>query len=156
MWHRRRRVVVLFLAPYLGLWLGFGMFALLTLAWLRRALDVGGPTLLVGTLLAAGAWELTPMKRRALRACRLFHPLPPQGLAADAASVGAGLRYGCRSLTGCWALMLPMGIAGPGGSLLMAFLTAVIAAQKVLARGTRLGRPACVALLGAAAAVLAT
>jgi predicted metal-binding membrane protein len=155
MWHRRRRVVALFLAPYLGLWLGFGIVALASVGWLRRALDVGSLTLLIVVLVAAAAWELTPMKRRSLRACHLFAPLPPRGLTADAACVTAGLRYGCRSLAGCWALMLTMAVAGPRGLLLMAFLTVVIAAQKVLVRGTRLGRPASVALLGAAAAVLA-
>lgn len=155
MWHRRQRVVALFVAPYLALWLVFGILALLIVDWGRGVLDVGRPTLLIVVLVAAAAWELTPLKRRSLRAGHLVGPLPPQGHKADAACVGAALRYGCWSLAGCWALMLAMAVAGHAGLLLMALLTVVIGAEKVLVRGTRLGRPASVTLLGAAVAVLA-
>jgi predicted metal-binding membrane protein len=155
MWHRRQRVVALFLASYLGVWLGFGIVALASVAWVRGLLDVSRPTLLVPVLVAAAAWELTPMKRRALRACHLVEPLPPQGLRADAACLGAGVRYGCRSLAGCWALMLAMAVAGHEGLLLMALLTVVIGAQKVLVRGAQLARPSSIALVGAAALLAA-
>jgi predicted metal-binding membrane protein len=155
MWHRRRRVVALFLAPYLAVWVAFALVALAGIAWLRRIVDVRDLALLVVVLIAAAVWELTPVKRRSLRACRLFEPLPPQGRAADAACAGAGLRYAARSLAASWVLMLVMAVAGPGGLLLMAMLTVVIAAQEVLTRGTRLGRPAAAALVAAAVAVVA-
>jgi predicted metal-binding membrane protein len=155
MWHRRQRMVALFVAPYLGVWLLFGIVALAIVDWSRGVLEVGRPTLLVVALVAAAVWELTPLKRRSLRAGHLVEPLPPQGLRADAAAVGAALRYGYWSLAGCGALMLAMAVAGGEAILLMALLTGVIAAEKVLVRGARLGRPASVALLAAALAVLA-
>jgi predicted metal-binding membrane protein len=154
MWRRRQRVVALFVAPYLGLWLVFGILALAIVDWGRGVLEAGRPTLLVVALVAAAAWELTPLKRRSLRAGHLLAPHPPRGLRADAAAAGAALRYGYWSLAGCWALMLAMAVAGPEGLLLMVLLAVVIAAEKVLVRGARLGRPASVALLGAAVAVL--
>lgn len=154
MWRRRQRVVTLFVAPYLGLWLVFGILALAIVDWSRGVLEVSRPTLLVVALVAAAAWELTPLKRRSLRAGHIVSPLPPRGPKADAAAVGAALRYGYWSLAACWALMLAMAVAGAEGLLLMALLAVVIAAEKVLVRGTRLGRPAAVALLGAALAVL--
>jgi predicted metal-binding membrane protein len=154
MWRRRQRVVALFVAPYLALWLVFGILTLAIVDWSRGVLELGRPTLLAVALVAAAAWELTPLKRRSLRAGHLVAPLPPQGLRADAAAAGAALRYGYWSLAGCWALMLAMAVAGAEGLLLMALLAVVIAAQKVLVRGARLGLPASAALLGAALVVL--
>jgi predicted metal-binding membrane protein len=150
LWHRRHRVVALFLASYLGLWLVFGLVAV---AIVGRA-ATGGIALAVALLIAAG-WELTPWKRRSLRAGHLFPALPHRALRADLACLRAGLRYGLWSLVGCWPLMLAMAIAGSGALLVMVLLTFVIAAREVLVRGTRLGRPAAAALFAAAVVVMA-
>jgi predicted metal-binding membrane protein len=144
LWRRRRRAVALFVVAYLGLWSAFGVLALLALG------GVDGAIPLAIALALAAAWELTPWKRRSLRACRLVGPLPPRGAKADAACIGAGLRYGSRCLAGCWALMLAMAIAGQASLLLMALLTVVVVAQKLTPRGVRLARPASAVLLGAA------
>lgn len=148
LWRRRRRAVALFVVAYLGVWSAFGMFALLAVG------GVDGALVLAIVLAVAAAWELTPWKRRSLRACRLIDPLPPRGPKADAACVGAGLRYGARCVAGCWALMLAMAVAGHTSLLLMALLTVLVTAEKLVPRGARLGRPASVVLLAAAVTVL--
>jgi predicted metal-binding membrane protein len=148
LWRRRRRAVTLFVVAYLGVWGAFGVLALLAVNGAQ------GPILLAGVLAAAAAWELTPWKRRSLRACRLIGPLPPRGPRADAACVRAGLSYGGRCVAGCWALMLAMAVAGHTSLLLMALLTVLVTAEKLVPRGGRLGRPASAVLLGAAVTVL--
>jgi predicted metal-binding membrane protein len=151
-WNRRQRNVGLFLAAYLAVWAAAGLVAVPAAGWAPGALGVGAPTLLPGALAVAAAWELTRGKRRALRACRLVPPLPPYGPRADRACLAAGLRYGRRCVVACWALMAAMAIAGHAHLALMALLTAVVAAQRLHARGPRLARPIALLLVTAAIA----
>jgi predicted metal-binding membrane protein len=154
-WNRRQRNVGLFLTAYLTVWAATGLVAVPAAGWAPEALGVGAPTLLPGALAVAAAWELTRGKRRALRACRLVPPLPPYGSRADWACLAAGLRYGRRCVVACWALMAAMAIAGHAHLALMALLTAVVAAQRLHARGPRLARPIALTLVTAAIAATA-
>lgn len=156
LWNRRQRAAAIFLASYLAVWSAFGLVALAAVAWVSRDLHASGTTLLAAALVAAAAWQLTPWKRRALRACHVRPPLPPSGLKADAACGGAALAYGGRCLVGCWALMLAMAVVGHASPLLMVFITVIVVAERVTARGTRLGAPTSIALLGAAVLVVTT
>jgi predicted metal-binding membrane protein len=140
MWSRRQRTTALFLGSYLCVWIGFGVVAIGVAA-----------TASVGLLLArAAAWELTTWKWRSVRRCHLIEALPPRGSRADAACARAGLRYGSRCLASCWPLMLAMAAAGHQAVALMAMLTVIVAAEKIVIRSARLRAPAAAALAGAA------
>ncbi|HEX6582899.1 MAG TPA: DUF2182 domain-containing protein [Thermoleophilaceae bacterium] len=144
MWHRRQRTIALFLGSYVCLWIAFGVVA------------IGlAPAASVGVLLVlAAAWELTPWKWRAVRRCHLIETLPPRGARADAACARAGLRYGWRCTVSCWPPMLAMAAAGHQAVALMALLTVVVAAEKIVVRSARLRAPAAAALGAAALLVL--
>ena len=146
MWSRRQRTIAVFLGSYLAVWTCFGALAL-----------AGLPLLGAGTgilLASAAAWELSPWKWRALRRCHLVEPLPPRGARADAACVRAGLRYGGRCVVSCWPLMLAMAAAGHLALALMALVTIVATAEKLVVRSARLRAPAAALLAGAAVVTL--
>ena len=103
----------------------------------------------------AVAWELSPQKWRAVRRCHLVEALPPRGLQADGACGRAGLRYGWRCMVACWPLMLAMAAAGHQALALMALLTAIVAAEKIMVRSARLRVPLAGVLAAAALVALA-
>lgn len=140
MWPRRQRTIALFLGSYVCVWIAFGVVAVAVAAEAS-----------VGVLLAlAAAWELSAWKWRAVRRCHLIEALPPRGASADAACARAGLRYGWRCVVSCWPLMLAMAAAGHQAIALMALLTVVVAAEKIVVRSARLRGPAAALLAGAA------
>ena len=65
LWRRRGRTVALFLGGYVAVWVAFGAVAV----------PLGALVPLAPVLLVAVAWELTPLKWRALRGCHLPEPL---------------------------------------------------------------------------------
>jgi predicted metal-binding membrane protein len=148
-WRRRQRAGAAFVAAYLAVWGLFGLLAVSVARWAGVPAGVGWP--LVAALVVAAAWELTPSKRRWLRACHRSLALPPDGWKADLGCVAAGFRYGWACVRACWALMLPMAVAGHAGLALMAVLTVVAAAEEVLVKGTQMTRAAALVLLAAAA-----
>lgn len=143
LWSRRRRTIALFLGAYVCVWIGFGAVAI--------PLAAGASVGVV--LVLAAVWELTPWKWRSVRSCHLIEVLPPRGARADAACARAGLRYGWRCVASCWPLMLAMAAASHQAVALMALLTIVVAAERIVVRSARLRAPAAAAL--AAAALLA-
>jgi predicted metal-binding membrane protein len=149
-WRRRQRGSAVFVATYLAIWLLFGLVVVSIAGWAHVPTGANWP--LVLALVVAAGWELTAVKRRCLRACHRTVPLPPNGWKADAACARFGLRYGWSCFGACWALMLPMAIAGHA-SLLMVVLTAIVVAEEGLVKGTRLGRAAALVLVAAAAMV---
>lgn len=139
-WRRRQRGPAVFVAAYLAAWCGAG--ALVVLAVGDR---VPPEWLLPVALLVAAAWELTPAKRRLLRRC---HRTVVR-VGDDPGCARAGLRHAAECAGACWALMAAMVLAGPD-LVLMAVLTALVVAEKVLAQGTRLGPQAAAVLVTAA------
>jgi len=108
-WRRRYRSSALFLAGYLALWTVFTVAALG--AW--RAVTVVAPSaraaLVTGALfVTAAAWGLSATKRRCLKRCHRFLPLPPRGRAADTACLRFGLYNGRQCVAVCWPVMLAM------------------------------------------------
>lgn len=128
---RRQRAIAEFSAAYLAIWTAFGLLAHLA----GRFMPVApGPGVLAAVLVAAAAWQLSPLKRRCLRGCHRSVPLPPRGWRADTGALRFGLRNGLSCLGTCWCLMLVM-IAAPGGQLLWtAGLTGIITAERLLPR----------------------
>ena len=145
--YRRQRAAFLFAASSLLLWVGAGLVAVSAAVWAgafehRR-------WLLGGSLLLGAAWELTPQKKRALKACHRTIPLPPDGRKADLACVKLGVNYSRACFRSGWALMLPMAVAGHVSVFLMLLLTGIALSEEVVSKGYRLA-PAAAVLLSVA------
>jgi predicted metal-binding membrane protein len=136
---KRPAAPFVFAAGYLVTWgaaglAAYGVFdlgrALLgdELAW-----DSAGQWLAGGTLIAAAAYELTPLKDRCLTKCRV-----PVGFLMGAwrdglwGAFGMGARHGAWCVGCCWALMASLFALGVMSLAWMAFVAAVIALEKTV------------------------
>ena len=106
-WRRRYRSPALFLAGFLASWATFGAAAL-GIWHVVTAVAPSTPAAVVtgAMLIVAAAWGLTPTKRRCLKQCHRYLPLPPRGRTADAACLRFGLYNGGQCIVVCWPLML--------------------------------------------------
>jgi predicted metal-binding membrane protein len=142
---------------YLAAWVAFGVAAAGLQFGLEQA-DLATPVMgelrsaaLGGaTLVGAGLFQLTPLKRACLARCRsplMF--LMTRWRSGRLGSFLLGLDHGAFCLGCCWALMLVMFVAGVMNLAWMAALTVLMALEKVVRRGELLARGAGVALVGA-------
>jgi predicted metal-binding membrane protein len=129
----------LLLVGYLTAWTVVGLigFAILKAG---RALDIdalswsrGGPLLAGGVIIAAAAYQLTPLKDVCLRHCRgpfsfLFEHWRPGALGA----VRMGARHGIWCIGCCWALMTALFALGVMSIPWMAVIAVFITAEKLL------------------------
>jgi predicted metal-binding membrane protein len=137
----RGALTLMFTAGYLAVWTAFGLaayglFRLVTsfdTGWL--AWDRGGPYLAGGTIVAAGIYELTPLKDRCLRRCR------------NAFDVGSGIAHGVDCVGCCAGLMAVLFALGVMNVQWMAVVAGVIFAEKVLPHGVGLSRGVALALV---------
>ena len=126
---------LLFAAGYFVVWGGVGALAFGAaaiggdvLAWDRAGRWIAGVT-----LLAAAAYELTPLKSVCLRKCR-----SPLGFLLGAwrdgraGALQMGARHGAWCVGCCWALMAALFALGVMSIAWMAFVAALIAAEKIL------------------------
>jgi predicted metal-binding membrane protein len=143
---------VSFAAGYLAAWTvyglaAYGLFRLVTsfdTGWLDW--DGSGPYVAGGAILAAGLYELTPLKERCLRRCRC----PLDSLGADGRRLGPlriGLAHGLYCIGCCFGLMVVLFALGVMSVAWMAVVAAVIFAEKVLPYGVRLCRVVAPALV---------
>src|SRR5262245_3848032 len=99
-------------------------------------------------LVAAGAFQLSPLKQACLRACRsplgflLGHWQPGRW-----GSLALGWYHAMYCLGCCWALMLVLVAAGAMGLGWVLLITAVVAAEKLLPAGEWVARATGVALV---------
>ena len=136
---RDRTAPLLFTAGYLVAWGAAGAAAF---AIARAGGGIAGDVLAWGsagrwiagaTLLAAAAYELTPLKDVCLAKCR-----SPLGFLLGswrdgrAGSVHMGIRHGAWCIGCCWALMASLFALGIMSIVWMAFVAALIAAEKTL------------------------
>ncbi|HET7343788.1 MAG TPA: DUF2182 domain-containing protein [Methylomirabilota bacterium] len=153
---RQAVAVGAFALMYLALWAATGVplyFASLGL----MAVSPGALAYVsAGALIAAGVFQLSPLKQVCLRHCRspigflLGHWRGgwQGGLALGWAH--AGYCLGC-----CWALMVVLAVAGAMGLAWVLAIACLVAAEKLLPSGARVARAAGVGLvlLGVAVAV---
>src|SRR6185295_11753454 len=148
--------VAVFTAVYLALWATSGVpvyFAHTLLMTLPGdALGYG----IAMILLAAGAFQLSPLKQVCLRACR--SPLAfllGHWRAGRRGSLSLGWAHAMYCLGCCWALMLVLVAAGAMGLRWVLLITAVVAAEKLLPGGEWFARAAggVLLLLGATVAL---
>jgi predicted metal-binding membrane protein len=134
-----------FLAAYFAVWSGFALLALggdaglhaLVARW--RWLDERPQFIAGGVLLAAGAFQFSPVKERCLDACRtpMNFLWRYYGRGVKPAWI-LGIRHGLFCLGCCWALMLAMFAVGVGSLAWMAALTGVMTIEKSTRWGRRL------------------
>jgi predicted metal-binding membrane protein len=136
-----------FVAGYLAVWVVYGLaayalFRLITsldLGWLTW--ERGGPYVAGGVVVAAGIYELTPLKVALLRRCRTpAHSMGPGALRA-------GLANGLHCVGCCIGLMAVLFALGVMSVLWMAVVAAAIFAEKVLPHGLGVARGVAVALV---------
>jgi predicted metal-binding membrane protein len=128
-----------FTASYVAVWgiAGFAAYAA------YRGIHAGG----AAVVLAAAAYELTPLKRRCLAGCR-------DGVRTDANGLAAGVRYGVHCV-GCSAgLMLVLLALGAMSVTWMLVVAALVLVEKVPRFGASLAGPVALLLAGLAATTL--
>jgi predicted metal-binding membrane protein len=111
LWSRRERAIVGFLLGYLGPWLIAGMAVTMLEAGPGHD-TFGSPAVAAAGCAVAAAWQITPAKGAALRACHRTKPLAPTGWRADGDCLGYGWMIGGWCIVSCWALMLATVLAG--------------------------------------------
>jgi predicted metal-binding membrane protein len=150
------RLVALLLAGYLAVWALFGAAAWLLDRAVHAAVDAWPflaqhPQLIIGsTLLAAGAWQFSPLRERCLDACRSPFGFVINRWRAEAPareSFAMGVAHGAFCVGCCWSLMLVMFGVGLGSVPAMLVLGGITAIEKNVSSGRRLSRPLGFALV---------
>jgi predicted metal-binding membrane protein len=148
--------VAVFTATYLTVWGATGVPVYLASVWLA---GIAAELLAYGValvLIAAGAYQLSPLKQVCLRACR-----SPLGFLLGrwrpgwAGSLALGVSHALYCVGCCWALMAVLVGAGAMGLSWVLLIAALVAAEKLLPGGERMARLAggALVMLGAAIAV---
>jgi predicted metal-binding membrane protein len=142
---RRQRSVAWFCAGYVASWLPLG----LALAVAHAALPaIGVPGMALAIALTAG-WELTPVKRRALRRCHRTYPVRFRGWAADRSAASFGWRHGLTCVVAGGPMMAALMLLGHPVVLTL-LVAGVMLAQQALVRPERwTGLVALTGLIGA-------
>src|SRR5712691_8596556 len=154
---RQRGVPVVVVAfVYLAVWAAFGAPVYVAHTFLMALPPAAFAYGIAVVLLAAGAFQLSPLKQACLRVCR-----SPLGFvlghwrAGLRGSLVLGWSHAVYCLGCCWALMVVLVAAGAMGLAWVLLIAAVVAAEKLLPRGEWIARTTGVALvlLGVAVAV---
>lgn len=144
----------LFTASYLVVWAGFSLAATV-LHWAVHTAGLLGPGMAVhsrmlgaGVLIAAGLYQLTPLKQACLRHCRM----PAQYLATYYrpgvhGALALGFRHGAYCLGCCWMLMLLLFFGGVMNLYWIAGLAGYVLLEKFIPSGHWLDRGVGVALI---------
>lgn len=111
-----------------------------------------------GVLLAAGLYQFSPLKYRCLDECRspvTFVITRWRGVHPGREAFALGVAHGIFCVGCCWSLMLVMFAVGLGSLAWMFALGVVMAIEKNVRGGRRLGRPVGLVLVLAAVATVA-
>jgi predicted metal-binding membrane protein len=154
--------VAIFLFGYLAVWTAFSAIAtfaewgLHQAAMLSTTMTATSPVLNGGLLIAAGVFQLTPLKRACLKECRSpLSFLMSEWREGSAGAFVMGLRHGAYCLGCCWILMALLFVAGVMNLLWVAIIALFVMAEKILAKGEILARVAGIVLVVAGAAMVA-
>jgi len=159
---RRRRpalLVGLVVVGYLVVWTAFGMGVYLADRVLHLVVDASPwlaqhtAVISAATLAIAGVYQFTPLKYQCLDECRSplgFVLAHWAGRRERTEALRMGLAHGLFCVGCCWSLMLVMFAVGLGSLAWMLVLGVVMAVEKNVAWGRRLGRPLGVVLILAA------
>ena len=136
-----------FAAGYLTAWGGFGLLAA-GLQWGLEQLDLLGPMMTAtnywlggGILLAAGLWQLTPLKGVCLRHCRSpLSFLAQQWRPGRLGAFRMGIEHGVYCLGCCWFLMGLLFFGGIMNLFWIAGLALFVLLEKTIPMGHWFGR----------------
>jgi len=143
-----------FTLGYLLAWLSFSLVAAALQGWLARQgamstmMSSQSRWLSAGILALAGLYQLSGLKRRCLANCRApaaflsRHWRPGIGGALRLGALHGAFCVGC-----CWALMALLFVGGVMNVVWIAALTLLVAAEKLVPAGERIGRVAGLVLL---------
>ena len=148
----------IFLSGYLAIWLIFAAAAALAQTFAAGgAMLLGDERIAAGVLIAAGIYQLSPLKGACLRQCRS----PAQFLSRHwrPGALGAarlGLLHGAYCVGCCWLLMALLFVGGIMNFAWIAALTLIVGIEKLVPGGEWIGRIAGVALIAWGGARLLT
>lgn len=125
-------------AGYIAVWSLAGIAA-----WALDAKAMDIPVSAV--LLAAGLYQLTPVKNSCLRRCRTPADFLVERWRSNAFILGAD--HGRYCLGCCWALMAVLIVAGMMGIVWVVAIAAIVAVEKLSSRGAGLARWTGIALV---------
>jgi predicted metal-binding membrane protein len=146
-----------FAAGYLLVWTGFSVAAtalqaaLEAAALMTPAMTVASAGLGALALVAAGVYQVTPLKQACLYKCR--HPLEffmTRWRAGSAGALRMGLEHGAYCLGCCWALMLLLFAGGVMNLAVIVALTLWVLVEKFAPFGEQTAKVSGVALLAGA------
>lgn len=143
---RRHRTTATFVAAYLALWMVVGLGVTFVVGLLRP-----GVMAAAAVLVAASAWQLTPVVRRALARCHRSVPLGVEGRPADVAALRFGWFHARACVLTCAPFMVALTFAGHPLWLTLGIAT-VTCLQKLGTDAERWVHP--VAVLGVLSAVV--
>jgi predicted metal-binding membrane protein len=151
---RRSVPTWVFVSSYLAVWalyglLAYGLFrSVRTLNLGFLAWDRSGPYAVGVAVVAAGVYELTPLKSVCLRHCRTpIHFILGGWREGWLGAIRMGSEHGAYCVGCCWGLMVVLFALGVMSLFWMVLVAAVIFAQKILPGGERATRAIAVALV---------
>ncbi len=152
----------IFAFGYLAAWAGYSLAGVL-LQWVFERIGILSPMLVLSNdlfvvflLLAAGLYQLTPIKRACLRYCR--SPLDFLNSRWRSGAAGAllmGFSQGATCVGCCWFLMALMFVGGLMNLYWIAGLALLVLLEKVIPGGQLFGHATGIGLLVASVGVLA-
>jgi predicted metal-binding membrane protein len=148
------------LGGFAAVWTVFGLGAFIGDFVLHHIVDAtpwlaARPWLVEGGVLGlAGAYQLSPFKRRSLEACRDPAHLVAGSATARATSLGLGVQHGIDCIGSSWALMLLMFAEGFANLWWMGALTAVMVYEATRRNGQLAATIVGVILLGLSVATV--
>lgn len=151
----------IFILGYLSVWGAFSLAAglaqwgLHTAALLSPAMTTTSPLVGGALLVAAGLYQLTPLKEACLAHCRSpLGFLMTEWRDGVAGALRMGLRHGSYCLGCCWILMTLLFVTGVMNLLWVALIALFVLVEKVAPGGRLIGRLASWALIVAGLVVL--
>jgi predicted metal-binding membrane protein len=148
-------IAAFFTSGYLIVWTGFSAVATMA-QWAFDSAHVLSDSMALRSelaagliVIAAGLYQLSPVKRNCLRRCCSSKNLFGDDRATSAsAAMRQGIRYGVSCLGCCWALMCLLFVVGVMNMVWIAVIAVWVLAEKTLPWGVRLARVTAVGLIG--------
>lgn len=154
--------VSVFVGAYMAVWTAFGLLAFGLAAGADRVAERWGwvtvqwPRIAGGLLVAAGLYQLSPLKDVCLGKCRTpFSFLLAHWRDGPSGAFRMGLWHGLYCLGCCWLLFVVLVPLGVMNLAAMAAITVVVFAEKTLPAGRGLARAAAGGLVAYGALVVA-
>jgi len=148
--------VSIFVMGYFAIWTAYSAAATLAEWGLHQAtllsttMAATSPALNGALLIAAGIFQLTPLKRACLKHCRSpLSFLMSEWREGAAGAFAMGVHHGAYCLGCCWILMALLFVAGVMNLFWVAVIALLVMAEKILLKGEALGQIAGVALVAA-------